>query len=80
MLTEQGIKLDDSQIALIYSAYFADKQGATYETVTLMSLLNYLVKAGQLTDAEAIAGIDKLNELYDLDVAGFRAWRRTKPR
>ena len=73
MLTEQGIVLTTEQVDLIYSAYFADKSGAVYEKINLMALLNYLVDAGQLTDAEAIAGIEQLNELYNLDVAEFRA-------
>ena len=73
MMTEQGIVLTTEQVDLIYSAYFADKSGVVYEKINLMALLNYLVEAGQLTDAEAIAGIEQLNELYDLDVEEFRA-------
>ena len=73
MLTEQGVELGDSQIALLYSSYFAHKNGVEEETVPFLSLMNYLVESGQITDAETIAGIAQLNELHALDVAAFRA-------
>lgn len=73
MLTEQGIALSEAQASLVYSAYFADKNGVTEETIHLLTLLNYLVESGQITDAAAVDGVAQLNELYALDVAAFRA-------
>ncbi len=73
MLNKQGVALDDAQIALLFAAYFANENGVTEKTIPLLSLLNYLVESGQITAAEAVAGIEKLNELHALDVAGFRA-------
>ena len=70
---ELGVELDESQTSLLYAAYFADKEGVVEDTLPFLKLMNYLVDAGLITDAESLAGVDQLNELYELDVAAFRA-------
>ena len=73
MLTEQGMELDLSQVQLLYCAYFAAEKGLVQDSIPFLPLMNYLVSAGQVTDAEAIAGIEQLNELYTLDAVEFKA-------
>ena len=73
MLSNHGLELDASTVNLLYASYFANQQGVVENTIPLMDLLNFLVEQGQITDADAIAGIEQLNELYLLDVAAFRA-------
>lgn len=73
MLSDHGVALDASTIDLLYASYFANQEGVAENTIPLMDLLNFLVDMGQITDADAIAGIQQLNELYLLDVAAFRA-------
>ena len=73
LLEEQGIEISEEQMHILYSAYFASQNETVKERIPFLPLMNYLVSAGQVTDAEAIAGIEQLNELAELDVAGFRA-------
>ena len=73
MLSNYGVALDTSTIQLIYASYFANDCGVVGSTIPLMDLLNFLVDMGQITDADAVSGIEQLNQLYSLDVAAFRA-------
>ena len=73
MLSDHGVELDASAVDLLYASYFAHQAGVVGDTIPLMDLLNFLVDMGQITDADAISGIEQLNELYQLDVAAFRA-------
>ena len=64
MLTEQGIEISDDQAKIIYAAYSAYESGESQERITFLPLMNYLADMGQITDADAMAKVDALNDLY----------------
>ena len=73
LLEEQGMELELSQIRLLYSAYFAESHGVVEDTIPFISIMNYLVESGQITDAAAIESIGTLNQIYSLDYDAFVA-------